>query len=220
MKKKIGIASIVFACFAVLIIIFSVIRANWEKVDVNRDINSFRQYDYSDFYLTPDYKERLVVFPTEIKGNINEYFHLQKTEDFSSVKNNVYLDITYTAEEYQKEIERLSNWERQYTYNEQQHTAKFLQDKECKHFNYPAFIASHNCTFLVYEYALLLDDYRIVYVYVNSIKEEDMLMEDEYLPKRYYEEVEKFPDVFNNDKKIYDVYYNNFIYDHLEDFGI
>ncbi len=134
------------------------------------------------------------MYPLELTDNmqINNYF----SHEVSSRKNNWYtgknslLDITYTEEDYVKEIERLESYYISHEYKGEQFNAYLLYDKDCVYFNYAAYIYSYyfngdgarSC-----EYVLLLGNNRIAYIYLNDVTEKALRMDKSYVPKDYYD---------------------------------
>lgn len=86
------------------------------------------------------------------------------------------MECTYEKDSYLREIERLQNISEEYNGE----IKKVLYDTES--FNYPAYVtinADNHC----YEYALILGDDRIVYVFLQFVNKGDIDFPLEYLPK-------------------------------------
>ena len=184
MKRKI-IIILPFVFVLVGIIFISVFGINKRKLEFSTDLSTYSKQQ-TNVYMSADYSDALVVFPNEISGNaqVNNYFVLEVKQMFKRIGYHIALDITYSESEYDAEIARLQGWQRTYNYQNTQGMVGLLYDTE--NFQYPAFVASYNLM-LAYEYALILDDYRIVYVYINWIEKGESRLDDAYLPNNYFE---------------------------------
>lgn len=85
---------------------------------------------------------------------------------------------SYEENDYLREIERLEGIQEEYEGRIQ----SIVYDTDS--FSYPAYVtidADNHC----YEYALLIGEKKIAYVFLQFIKEEDITFSMEYLPKEY-----------------------------------
>ena len=176
-----------FLLLCVLIIggaLSSVFRINERKATSSNDLSSYLSYSH-DMYLSPQYKDAPVVFPNAISENytVNNYNVVYINQAFSNVGFHFYIDITYSNQDYLNEINRLETWERQYNYEGNIGTVKLLKDAE--NFNYTTYVASYNCA-LAYEYASIIGENRILYVYISRIQQGETDLSDAFLPKQYY----------------------------------
>ena len=96
----------------------------------------------------------------------------------------IYLECRYGEEDYQAEIARLQGIQTEYKGEVQ----TIVYDTE--NFAYPAY-AAINGNDHCYEYALLLGDGKIAYIFLQFIEEEEISFPADYLPKGYEEEKEE-----------------------------
>ena len=149
---------------------------NIRVVKENSDVNEYRNYDYSAMYRSNTYNtEYLAIFPQSLDNlTINEISFMKVRKQWHYNDFCVYLDVTYTEEEYQKELDRLSGWSTILSAGEEKHTLGFLYDENCKYFSYPTYIASYDGigVLAAFEYALLAGENRIIYVRINGIEKD------------------------------------------------
>ena len=110
---------------------------------------------------------------------------LKKMDTFLDSTAQIYLKCNYGEDAYLREIERLAEIREEYEGKVQ----TVVYDTES--FSYPAYVtidAENHC----YEYALLLEDNRIAYIFLQFIKEEEIAFPAEYLPEGYGEEKEGY----------------------------
>lgn len=143
------------------------------------DVCHYEDVDtYGDFRESGAYSN-FKIFPQTIDADrtVNSYFW--KYQDFIFDPTvQVYLECTYEADQYAKELERLQAVSEEYEGNVQ----KIRYDTE--HFSHPAYVtiyADNHC----YEYALDLGDGKIAYVFLMFVHEEDIQFPADYLPKEY-----------------------------------
>lgn len=198
MKKHVKLVSILLVIWVFL---STGCYSNNRKIHLSNNLEEYGEYE--DLYLNPDYEDAPVVFPKVVNNDgigINDYFVVKVTQSLKEVGFHIVLDITYSEEEYTKEIARLEQWSRTYNYNGETGVAKLLYDEQ--NFNYPAYVSAYN-SLLAYEYALILDNNHIIYVYISRIKQGETSLLEEYLPKQYYEKnisIEGFSySVYHND---------------------
>ena len=164
---------------------------NIRVVKENSDVNEYRNYDYSAMYSSNTYNtEYLAIFPQSLDNlTINEYSFMKVRKQWHYNDFCVYLDVTYTEEEYQKELDRLSGWSSVFEIEDEQYTSGFLYDENCKYFSYPTYIAVYGdyAPRGAFEYALLAGENRIIYVRINGIEKDEMRIDEAFLPKEYYD---------------------------------
>lgn len=123
----------------------------------------------------------LDVFPEQIDDSMEVHgYSYYYADTFLDPTAQIYLECSYDGDSYLKEIERLKGIQKEYKGKVQ----TVVYDTES--FSYPAYVtinANDHC----YEYALLLGDERIAYVFLQFIKEEEIVFPAEYLPKGYEE---------------------------------
>ncbi len=185
---------------------------NIRVVEENSDVNEYRNYDYSAMYsLNTSNTEYLSIFPQSLESlTVNEYFYMKVRQQGRYNDFCVYLDATYTEEEYQKELDRISGWRTILSAGEEKHTLGFLYDENCKYFSYPTYIAAYNdpAVFITFEYALLVGENRIIYVRLNGIRKNEMRIDEAFLPKEYYSLLEERNSFLGEiSKNNYSVYY-------------
>lgn len=128
-----------------------------------------------------DMRTGLIVFPEKIPESAEDvdfYFSYQDTWDDPTME--VFLQCTYDEEDYQMEIQRLENTQKQYG----SFVRTLINDEE-EVFPYPAYIAVDGHSYS-YEYALLTGEKQITYIYTgfkdaNSLKKIDA----KYLPSNF-----------------------------------
>ena len=170
---------------------------------LNRDIAYYQEY-----------RKDKVVFPAEISATmtVNDYFFLDASEKYIGENScNLYLDVTYSNEEYENEVKRLNDYkvvrviESSMANGEiapilTEVTGYLLFDEHCEYFNFPTYIADYDHEGH-YEYAMLTGENRIVYVYISLMRDEDLRMSKYYRPIHY----EK--DTFESEQNVcYSVY--------------
>lgn len=184
MKKIRVLVMVIFAglCFLLLDCF------NDRRVVMNSDIEKYRIYDYSALYLLPDHDSHLEAFPEKIdvKMTVNKYWYAKIRQAFSEVGISIFLDVTYTEDMYNDEIKRLKDFTREYEYEECVGSVGLLYDETLDRFDYPVYVAAYNAM-MSFEYALLVGENRVVYVYLSRIREGDGLQLENFIPKGYFE---------------------------------
>lgn len=141
----------------------------YETINIE-NYGEFREYGgYSNFRIFPE------IVNDEM--NVMSYLYQYKDTIFDPTSQ-IYLECTYEKDSYLKEIERLENISEEYNGE----IKKVIYDTES--FEYPAYVtidANNHC----YEYALILGDERIAYVFLQFVNKEDIGFPLEYLPKEY-----------------------------------
>ena len=142
---------------------------------VSTDISKYRQYDEFRGY------SALSIFPETVdETKVIDYFYRYEDTLFDPTAE-IYLEYRYGEEDYQEEIERLQGIQAEHDGEVQ----TIIYDTE--NFSYPAYVtinANDHC----YEYALLLGDGKIAYIFLQFIKEEEVYFSADYLPNAYDEE--------------------------------
>ena len=122
---------------------------------------------------------KLDIFPKQLSDNMEVYkYSYYYADTFLDPTAQIYLECSYEEDEYSKEIERLEGIQEEYEGRIQ----PIVYDTDS--FSYPAYVtidADNHC----YEYALLIGEGKIAYVFLQFIKEEDIVFPAEYLPKEY-----------------------------------
>lgn len=189
-KKLVKQISILLVVILVVFCIGCVIINNTRRIDKDDNLDNLKNYNLSELYLNPSYKEKLIIFP-EIENS-------KMVEDYSSVKVyqglelmaiNIYLQVAYSEEDYQIEIDRLSKWSRTYSFNGNIGTGKLKYDHN-ELFNYSAYISSYNYCY-AYKYALLIGENKIVYVFLSRARENEAVVPKKFMPIRYFDILEK-----------------------------
>ncbi len=151
----------------------------WAVGDGQSDVETTADIgEYGDFEGFHGYS-KLDVFPEQIDENmeVQEYYYYY-ADTFLDPAAQIYLECSYDNAGYDEEIERLSEIQEEYRGKVQ----RIVYDTES--FAYPAYVAidaDNHC----YEYALLLGDCRIAYVFLQFMEEDDIVFPAEYLPERY-----------------------------------
>ena len=177
-----GIVGIIIGIALVVMIIRILLVAGvivWAVKDGQSDMKITTDIaEYGDFEGFHGYS-KLDVFPKQIDEGmeIQEYYYYY-ADTFLDSTAQIYLECGYDKAGYDEETERLSGIQEEYRGKVQQ----IVYDTES--FAYPAYVAidaDNHC----YEYALLLGDYRIAYVFLQFMEEDKIVFPTEYLPERY-----------------------------------
>ena len=140
---------------------------------ISTDINDYGVFEEFDGY------SKLDIFPKQLSDNIEVYkYSYYYADTFLAPTAQIYLECSYEEEDYLREIERLEEIQEEYEGRIQ----SIVYDIDS--FSYPAYVtidADDHC----YEYALLIGERKIAYVFLQFIKEEDIVFPAEYLPKEY-----------------------------------
>ena len=122
---------------------------------------------------------KMDIFPKQLSDNMEVYkYSYYYADTFLDPTAQIYLVCSYEEDGYSKEIERLERIQEEYEGRIQ----PIVYDTDS--FSYPAYVtidADNHC----YEYALLIEEGKIAYVFLQFIKEEDIVFPAEYLPKEY-----------------------------------
>lgn len=133
---------------------------------------------YGDFRKSGAYS-CFKIFPETLDEDMDVNAYFWEYQDFIFDPTvQVYLECTYEEDRYAKELERLQSVSEEYEGKVQ----KIRYDTE--HFSHSAYVtiyADNHC----YEYALVLGDGRIAYVFFMFVHGEDIKFPVDYLPKGY-----------------------------------
>lgn len=134
--------------------------------------------DYGEFEGFRGYS-RLYIFPETIPegARAEEYFYFYQDTLFDPSAQ-IYLECSYDDMAYVRELERLSGIREIYRGESQ-----VLQLDEVN-FAWPAFVTIYGDNHC-WEYALLLDDNRIAYVFLQFQNRREIAFPTEYLPHHY-----------------------------------
>lgn len=188
-KKKIKKRNTIFASIGIVVgIIFVIIvirvmlvvgvisfavQDGWKHSYITTDINEYGVFEEFDGY------SKLDIFPKQLSDNIAVYkYSYYYADTFLDSTAQIYLECSYEEDDYLREIERLEEIQEEYEGRIQ----SIVYDIDS--FLYPAYVtidADDHC----YEYALLIGERKIAYVFLQFIKEEDIVFPAEYLPKEY-----------------------------------
>ncbi len=188
-KKKIRKRNTLFAAIGIAAGIFFVIMAirimlvagvisfavqdGWKKCYTTTNINDYGIFERFDGY------SKLDIFPEQLSDNMEVYkYSYYYADTFLDPTAQIYLECSYEEDDYLKEIERLEGIQEEYEGRIQ----SIVYDTDS--FSYPAYVtidADNHC----YEYALLIGEKKIAYVFLQFIKEKDIVFPMEYLPKEY-----------------------------------
>ncbi|PRR83479.1 zf-HC2 domain-containing protein [Clostridium vincentii] len=125
----------------------------------------------------------LDVFPIVLPDSASDVdYYCYCRDTLFDPKCQVYLTCTYDTQDYNNEVKRLSEIDESMGGK----TQEILYDENC--FSYPAYVAVNSSNYC-YEYALLLEDEdKIVYVFTQNIKKEDVIFSKNYLAQDYMKE--------------------------------
>ena len=142
---------------------------------VSTDASKYMQYDEFRGY------SALSIFPETVDLiKLIDYFYRYE-DTFLDPTAEIYMERYYEEEAYQAEIERLQGIQAEHDGKVQ----TIIYDTE--NFSYPAYVTingNNHC----YEYALLLGDGKIAYIFLQFIKEEEVYFPADYLPNAYEED--------------------------------
>ena len=174
MKKILKISGILLGIGIVLIFIVLIVIISLSLFfHGKKDIDNYGKFeDYLGY-------SKLAIFPKEVSDdNIQSYFYLNRDMPLDPICE-IYLKCTYSAEEYNSEVERLKNIQ------------NIKYDEE--NFNYKAYVSMYNFS-SCYEYALLLEEEKtIVYINTQGIYGnwlQGLRFDKEYLPKDFMKDIE------------------------------
>ena len=170
-----GIILVIVVLRVLLIVgLFSLAVAEGEKDYITTtDIDDYGVFEGFNGYSGLD------IFPRQLgsRAEVYQYSYYYADTLFDPTAQ-IYLECGYEEDDYTKEIERLKGIREEYKGRVQ----SIVYDTES--FAYPAYVtvdADNHC----YEYALLIGEGRIAYVFLQFIEEEDIVFPAEYLPKEY-----------------------------------
>lgn len=171
MKKTLKILGILIGIGMALILV--VIISLFLFFNGEKDIDNYGKFDNYLGY------SKLSIFPKDVPSeNIQSYFYLNRDMPLDPICE-IYLKCTYSADEYNSEVERLKN-----IYN-------IKYDEE--NFNYNAYVSMYNFS-SCYEYALLLEEEKtIVYINTQGIYGNwlfGLRFEKKYLPESFMKDIE------------------------------
>lgn len=166
------------------------------NASVERDIQHYR--DYPEEIL--DDGESFHLFPETIGDGmaVSDYFFANASFKYYKEDHyQIFLDVAYTDEGYEAELLRLEEYSQTYTVTitsdngeqRQKEVAGYLlYDDMGVCFQERAYIAQYNGKTDCYEYALVMGENRIVYVYLEGkVEKGDLRIPVYYLPKGYYQ---------------------------------
>lgn len=142
---------------------------------LDRNIDNYKQWtqiEHNTDYFFPDISDE--------SATVNEYYY-HRIEAFGTPAVEIFLDISYTSENFEAEIERLEDFEYMY----ETKIPRKLKYDEGVLFNYPTFVAVYDGR-TDYEYAIIDEENnRMIYVYCQRFPQEKLLIDSFYLPKNY-----------------------------------
>ncbi len=171
----VGILFVVIVIRVMLMIgvISFAVQDGWKDNYISTDINDYGIFEGFGGY------SKLDIFPEQLTDNIKIHdYSYYYADTFLDPTAQIYLECSYEKDDYLKEIERLKGIQEEY----EDRIQTIVYDTDS--FSYPAYVtidADNHC----YEYALLLGEERIAYVFLQFIREEDIVFPTEYLPKEY-----------------------------------
>lgn len=118
------------------------------------------------------------IFPSDISDSEAEEYYYSFENTLFDPTCQIYLTCSYDKETYEAELQRLSKISNNY----QNQVKSVIYDTD--NFFYPAYVtinANNHC----YEYALLLGDNKIAYIFLGFIPVDNVVFDLKYLPKNY-----------------------------------
>lgn len=171
----VGISFVIIVIRIMLVagVISFAVQDGWKDCYTSTNIDDYGVFEGFDGY------SRLDIFPKQISDNMEVYkYSYYYADTFLDPTAQIYLECSYEENDYLREIERLEGIQEEYEGRIQ----SIVYDTDS--FSYPAYVtidADNHC----YEYALLIGEKKIAYVFLQFIKEEDIAFSMEYLPKEY-----------------------------------
>ena len=171
----VGISFVIIVIRIMLVagVISFAVQDGWKDCYTSTNIDDYGVFEGFDGY------SKLDIFPKQISDNMEVYkYSYYYADTFLDPTAQIYLECSYEENDYLREIERLEGIQEEYEGRIQ----SIVYDTDS--FSYPAYVtidADNHC----YEYALLIGEKRIAYVFLQFIKEEDIAFSMEYLPKEY-----------------------------------
>ena len=133
-------------------------------------------------YEEEEFNSGLYIFPENVSNALDVDYLYYTAIDFHSIGNNIiYAEVTYSEEDYIKEIERIANIECKIKMSPEgdYHTNNINYSEDL--FAYPAYVAIYACN-LRYEYVLMDEaNHKIIYIY-SHLKDMNGVIPQEYLP--------------------------------------
>lgn len=165
---------IIFAIFILIVIAvaFLLFLLQQQKTSVIETDSLSEHIFYEDF----DGYSELSLFPYTT-WLATDYYYYHK-DGFSEPSIQIYMECTYDKDSYAKETKRLGA-----LYTSKDDYVNYVYF-DSEHFCVPAYVTiagNQKC----YEYALLLDENRIAYVYLQNIDEKSVKFDTSYLPSYY-----------------------------------
>lgn len=170
-----GISFVIIVIRIMLVagVISFAVQDGWKDCYTSTNIDDYGVFEGFDGY------SKLDIFPKQISDNMEVYkYSYYYADTFLDPTAQIYLECSYEENDYLREIERLEGIQEEYEGRIQ----SIVYDTDS--FSYPAYVtidADNHC----YEYALLIGEKKIAYVFLQFIKEEDIAFSMEYLPKEY-----------------------------------
>ncbi len=137
---------------------------------------------YDDLKDYEYFNTAFMTFPENLSEDLEavEFYYIRQDFLVGRPCYEVFLQCTYTPEEYEAEVERLNHTRKVFEYTRE---CTLLRDEEGR-FAYPAYIAIDN-HFHSYEYALLTGDNQITYIATSIFGADDLHFDTDYLPSDY-----------------------------------
>ena len=132
-----------------------------------------------------DIPEYCMLLPPEITDEMEVKDYLYQVNYDMINGYGLFLKVEYSDENYQKEVDRLSGYKREYSWDGEKGEGYFLYDENCKYFKYPTYIAQFFGWESAFEYASIIGNNQIIYVYLECMEAEDVQIELDYLPLNY-----------------------------------
>lgn len=149
------------------------VQDGWRSCYTSTDINNYGVFEEFNGY------SKLDIFPGQLSDTMEVYkYSYYYADTFLDPTAQIYFECSYEEDDYLREIERLKGIHEEYEGKIQ----SIVYDTDS--FLYPAYVtidSDNHC----YEYALLLGEKKIAYVFLQFINEEEIAFPIEYLPKEY-----------------------------------
>lgn len=186
-KNLILIITNMILCIITIVILWQIVRS---ANNITEEYVTMAPEEYSnwDGHISMEWQELksgLYLFPEkELEKEDIRYFYYCCTRNVVANEYLICTEVTYSKEEFQKEVQRISEVECEIPMGEKEKSIVNKVEYTEKDFAYPAYVAVYNAN-LSYEYALLKEaEGKIIYVYMQG-KDGNKVLPTEYLPVKY-----------------------------------
>lgn len=173
-----GLTGVILTLFSLLVCFFTLVFFGG-PAQKSHDPGDYQEI----FELRMGISAGLIVFPEELaEGMTDVTFSYYYRDTWNTPTVSIFLQGTYTPEEYAAEVARLENIRKV-----NGDTERVLLRDESGKYPYPTYIAMENYAHQ-YEYAMLTGENQITYIYTSWFDTEDVEFDKKYLPDDFMTE--------------------------------